>query len=66
MIDMASQSGGLTIKGQTIDQVTSYKYLGTLINSTLNFELNCEAVCKKGHHCLRKLSSFNVDKTMMS
>jgi hypothetical protein len=33
----------LTIKGQTIEQVTSYKYLGTVIDSTLNFDLYCEA-----------------------
>ena len=65
----AHSQEALTIKGQTIEQVTSYKYLGTVIDSTLNFDLNCEAVCKKGHqrlHCLRKLSSFNRDKTMMS
>ena len=65
----AHSQEALTIKGQTIEQVTSYKYLGTVIDSTLNFDLNCEAVCKKGHqrlHCLRKLSSFNIDKTMMS
>ena len=30
----------LTIKGQTIEQVTLYKYLGTVIDSTLNFGLN--------------------------
>ena len=65
----AHSQEALTIKGQIIEQVTSYKYLGTVIDSTLNFDLKCEAVCKKGHqrlHCLRKLSSFNIDKTMMS
>ena len=43
----AHSQEALTIKGQTIEQVTSYKYLGTVIDSTLNFDLNCEAVCKK-------------------
>ena len=62
----AHSQEALTIKGQTIKP---HKYLGTVIDSTLNFDLNCEAVCKKGRqrlHCLRKLSSFNLDKTMMS
>lgn len=57
-----------TIKGQAVECVQSYKYLGTIIDSKLNFEENCEAVCKKGHQrlfCLRKLSYFHIDKTMM-
>ena len=65
----AHSQEAFTIKGQTIEQVTSYKYLGTVIDSTLNFDLNCEAVFKKGFqrlHCLRKLSSFKIDTTMMS
>ncbi len=37
------------IKGQTVDSVQSYKYLGTIIDSKLSFEANCEAVCRKGH-----------------
>ena len=59
----------ITIKGQAIEQVKSYKYLGTIIDSTLNFKLNCEAVCRKGHQrlfCLRKLSRFHIDRTMMT
>lgn len=34
----------------------------------LDFKANCEAVCKKGHQrlpCLRRLSRFRTDKTMM-
>ena len=57
-----------SMKGQLVEQVKSYKYLGTIIDSKLNFQENCEAVCKKGQqrlHCLRKLCQFNVDKTMM-
>lgn len=56
------------IKGQTIEYVQSYKYLGTIIDEKLNFEKNCEALCKKGHqrlYCLRKLSVFNLDRTIM-
>ncbi len=51
-----------------MDCVDSYRYLGTIIESQLTFEKNCENVCKKGHQrlfCLRKLSRFHIDKTMM-
>ncbi len=46
----------------------SYKYLGTIIDSKFNFEVNYKAVCKKGHQrlfCLRKLALFYIDRTMM-
>ncbi len=51
-----------------MDCVDSYRYLGTIIESQLTFEKNCENVCKKGHQrlfCVRKLSRFHIDKTMM-
>ncbi len=32
------------IKGQTVESVQSYKYLGTIIDSKPSFEANCEAV----------------------
>lgn len=56
------------IKGQAVECVQSYKYLGTIIDSKLDFNLNCEAVCKRGHQrlsCLRKLSRLNIDRTIM-
>ncbi len=56
------------IKGQTVDSVQSYKYLGTIIDSKLSFEANCEAVCRKGHQrlfFLRKLCKFHIDKTLL-
>jgi len=52
-----------SINGQTVECVTSYKYLGIIIDHKLTFERNCEVVCKKGHQrlsCLRKLSKFQV------
>ena len=52
------------IKGQIIEQVQSYKYLGTIIDSTLSFKENCEVVSRKGHQrlfCPRKLFRFQVD-----
>jgi len=57
------------IKDQAVDCVESYKYLRTVIDSKLTFEKNCEMVCKKGHQCLfclRKLSRFHIDKSMMT
>ncbi len=56
------------IKGQTVDSVQSYKYLGTIIDSKLSFKANCEAVCRKGHQrlfFLRKLCKFHIDKTLL-
>lgn len=58
----------VTIKGHVIEQVQFYKYLGTTIDSALNFKENCKAVSRKGHHrlfCLRKLSQLSIDRTMM-
>lgn len=57
------------ILGQSVEVVQSYKYLGTVIDSSLSFEENSEAVCKRGHQrlfCLRKLSYFNIDRTMLT
>lgn len=39
----------VTIKGQVIEQAQSHKYLGTIIDSALNFKENCKAVSRKGH-----------------
>lgn len=36
------------LKGQKVEYVDKYKYLGTVIDNKLNFEANCGAVCKKG------------------
>jgi len=57
------------IKGQTVEQVESFKYLGTIIDSKLSFESNCDMVCKKGHQrlrCLRKLAKFHIYRRMLS
>ena len=56
------------INGQPVEVVGSYKYLGSIIDDRLNFNLNTENICKKGQQrlsCLRKLAKFNVDKTIM-
>lgn len=72
VVDFRKQQNGhgvTLIKGQKIEQVQSYKYLGTIINEKLNFDQNCKSVCKKGHqhlYCLRKLVHFHIDQKMFN
>lgn len=48
-----------SIESQQIESVQSYKYLGTIIDSKLDFLANCEAVCKKVHDILfKKIGPF--------
>ncbi len=54
------------IRGEKVEIVVSYKYLGTTIDNRLCFDVNTEVLCKKGQqrlYCLRK--SFNIDRTLM-
>ena len=56
------------INGQAVEMVTTYKYLGTIIDNRLKFDSNTEMLCKKGQQrlfCLRKLAKFQVDKSLM-
>lgn len=48
----ASNQEATVLKGQIVECVDTYKYLGTVIDNKLNFEANCEAVCKKGRQRL--------------
>lgn len=51
---------------QNVESVQCYKY--RTFDSKLIFKANCEAVCRKEHQqlsCLRRLSCFHIDKTMM-
>ena len=53
----------IQIHDEKVEIVHSYKYLGTIFEDTLKWDLNTEAITKKGHqrlHRLRKLRSFNV------
>lgn len=46
------------IEGQMVECVGKYKYLGTIIDSKVTVEANCEAVYKKGNrrsYCLLNL-----------
>jgi len=50
--------------------VQSYKYLGTIIDSKLTFETNCEVVCKKKRASVpvlfEKTESVLLDKSIMT
>ena len=57
------------IKGSQIEFTDQYKYLGTVIDNQLKFDVNSQAVCRKGQqhlYFLRKPNSFNVNKKLMS
>ena len=56
------------IEGSLVESVDCYKYLGTVLDGNLKFDLNTTAICKKGLqrlYFLRRLGTFNVDKTLM-
>lgn len=57
------------ITSHNVELVKNYKYLGTILDSSLSFEANCEAVCKKGHQrlfCLGRLSHFHIGPSMLT
>ena len=58
------------VNGVDIEIVTEYKYLGTYIDSHLNWNVNTQKLCSKANqriYFLRKLKLFNIDRdiTMM-
>ena len=58
----------LRIRGEVVEEVADYKYLGVVIDNGLDWKSNTEAVYKKGMsrlYFLRKLRSFNVCSKML-
>jgi len=58
----------LLIRGEVVEEVEDYKYLGVVIDNRLDWKSNTEAVYKKGMsrlYFLRKLRSFNVCSKML-
>ncbi|KAK0135417.1 RNA-directed DNA polymerase from mobile element jockey [Merluccius polli] len=56
------------IRGEVVEEVEDYKYLGVVIGNRLDWKANSEAVYKKGMsrlYFLRKLRSFNVCSKML-
>ncbi|XP_060780488.1 NACHT, LRR and PYD domains-containing protein 12-like [Neoarius graeffei] len=57
-----------TIRGEPVELVEEYKYLGTIFDSLLRFSSNTEEILKKCHqrqYLLRKLRSFGVNKDIL-
>ena len=57
------------IHNQVIEQVDSYKYLGTVIDDKLSWRANVQSVYKKANKrlfFLRKLKSFHIDATILT
>ena len=53
----------LRIIGQTVETVSTFKYLGTVVDENLTFTVNVDHIYKKAQQrlfLLRKLRSFNV------
>ncbi len=53
----------VVIKGQVVEKVDTYKYLGIVFDSKLTWKTNVEGILKKANsrmYFLRKLKSFNV------
>ena len=58
----------LRIRGEVVEEIEDYKYLGVVIGNRLDWVSNTKAVCKKGMsrlYFLRKLRSFNVFSKML-
>ena len=58
----------ITIKGEIVEIVDSYKYLGITIDNKLDWDLHASNVHSKMSQrlfCLRKLNYFNIDKTLL-
>ncbi|KAK0135140.1 hypothetical protein N1851_029041 [Merluccius polli] len=56
------------IRGEVVEEVEDYKYLGVVIDNRLDWKANSEAMYKKGMsrlYFLRKLRSFNVCSKML-
>ena len=59
----------LSIKGEIVERVSEYKYLGTVIDDNLKFSQNTCAIYKKCQsriYCLQKLRRLHVNKTVMN
>ena len=59
----------VSIRGQAVECVDNYKYLGTIIDNKLSFVANCESGLKKANqclHCLRKMSSFHIERKLLT
>ena len=59
----------LTVNGETVKRVTTYKYCGVIIDEKLNWNENTVSVykkCRQRLHFLSKLSKFEVSQSVLS
>jgi len=59
----------LSVKGQTVQQVDSFKFLGLHISNQLTWDINTSVVCKKAHqrlYFLRQLKKFRMTIPIMT
>ena len=59
----------VTIKGQEVEQVSSFKYLGTVLDQSLTFTEHMDCIYKKAQQrlfLLRKLRSFEVSQCTLN
>ena len=59
----------LVIKGEEVERVSSFKFLGTTIHESLSWDLNTSLIIKKSHqrlYFLRQLKKFKVSKSAMT
>ena len=56
------------IKGETVEKVDTYKYLGVVFDSKLNWKEYISSVLEKVNSrmfCMKKLRSFGVNSDML-
>ena len=56
------------IKGEAVERVETYKYLGVVFDSKLNWKENISSVLKKVNtrmYCLKKLRTFGVNSGIL-
>ena len=58
----------LVIKGEKVERVSQYKYLGTVLDSKLNFDQNTDLIqkkCQSRLYLLLKLRNLNVNSSVL-
>ena len=58
----------ISIKGEIVEKVSKYKYLGMVIDDRLSWKENCDYIYKRTQtrmYCLKKLRSFNVNSDIL-
>ena len=58
-----TRPNSIVIKGVEAERVSTYKYLGVVFDSSLNWKENTNTIIQKAYsciQCLRKLRSFDI------